>query len=393
MSFPLLLLFSFTGINLVGIIVYLFLKQHQKNLYRKELYIREMILQFVFTGAPFPPEKIKLLKKYFYASARQLASLFGTMVPDNHEKERIRQLFNEAGLTLRLKNFLNSPNPRRRYLGALSLRFLLPEDQRACLATRLSMEPYRHIRIALVKGLLDADQHICLNSLAESLGTDAEYDKIVASMVSISGYRFIGWAKENLATEDSRYKRLILFGARVHTTTWLSDFVTKALGDSDAVVRNAALACGETYPDIFNNAMTTAEQAPGVRKAAVLTMARRASELDIPAYIRYFSDKECFHAALGGLRDYLQRFPETISTLLDLLHTADSGDIRRGTALSLAGRLPYLLAARTPLEDIEVVVKTAAAEGYTSGLIGFLNSNRDTALFNRLKTGVISPHY
>ncbi len=390
MSIPVVLLIFFISLDSLAVLLFVLLKHQQKSRYRKEMRVRELLLQAAFSKGPIPPSSMTELHRYYCVAIRELSALFGIMIPGNAEKERLCMLFEEAGIMERLKKMLSSRTARRRYMSALTLRYLLPESQRECMAERLKNEQARHVKIALVKGLLDTSCGSCLNALAESLGTDPEYDKTVAAMISASGPRFIGWARQNLQNPDIRYRLMILYGAPFHTVSWLRDYAEISLKDDNRNIREAALACIQTYPDIAAQREDNASPDPDVLRATVLSRARQGGNLDIISFADNFTRTETFEAAVEGLRDYVHRFPDAIDAVLDLIHKTESEAVRRGSSLCLAGRVPYLLAGGIPLERVSPVIRISAEEGFSSGLIAFINSSRDRSLFLSMKPLLLS---
>jgi peptidoglycan-N-acetylglucosamine deacetylase len=376
MSAPLLLLFGFLTANTTAILFFILIKRAQKQNYRIELDIRSAIGNAVLKGEPPSPALKRLLIRRCRASLRELAALHGAIVLSREEHSRAAELFEAAGLRSRLQRGLSSPLTRKRYASALYLRFLLRPDQRLCLAQQLKREKRSHVRIALVKGLLQGEQDFCFDAIAESLAFGGAYARSVAKMMGVSGYRFIGWARRRSSTEDSRYKRAILYGARVHSTSWLQEYAFRCLEDEDPLVREAAAGCAQVYPEILAGLADTRTD-PDIRALAVLAEAGRFAPLNLKRFIRFFDDPVTFDAGVEGLREYLSRFPEEIDRVLALQDDSLTPAQRRGTALSLAGRLPFLLTSRQDIPRLAPVITEAVKSGYCAGIVAFLNSNRD----------------
>ncbi len=390
MNIPVLLLVFFILLDSAAILLFVLLKRHQKSNFRKEMRVRDLLLQAAFSKEPVPPSSMHTLQHHYCVAIRELSALFGIMIPGKDEQERLQMLFREAGITEKLKKLLASRNPRHRYMSALTLRHLLPKNQRECLAKRLRIESRRHVKTALAKGLLDSSRGTCFDALAESLGSDREYNKTVAAMVSVSGTRFIGWARQNLKNTDMRYRLLILYGARFHTASWLRDFAYTSLKDPSGEIREAALECVRIYPDIASGGENLTSSDPAVLRATVLSQARQGGDLDISLFAAHFTRDETFQAAVEGLRDYIQRFPEAINSVLNLINTTSEETIRRGASICLAGRIPYLLAQDFSLEKIDSLVRICAEEGFSSGLIAFINNSKDRSLMERIKPLLLS---
>jgi peptidoglycan-N-acetylglucosamine deacetylase len=383
MNMPLVLLSGFLLINLAALYGFFLYKQHQKQEYRRTLSIRQIISSVAFSRQETSHRAIKMLRRNRWIALRQLALIHGSLVLQQEERERLSDFFDKAGISRYLLRNLDSRRTWKRYAAALYLRFLLDPSQRDPLSARLHREKLSHIRIALVKGLLTAETDTGFDVIAESLSWEGDYARSVASMMRIAGYRYIGWARRRLDSSDSRYKRAILYGAAVHTTEWLTDFAKKMLSDPDPLVREAAASCSNVCPEIlvYQNTPTSDNY---IRGLAIRAEARRSFPLDLPRFLCYFDEEQTFMPARKGLQEYISRHLEEIETLLDLLESGLPPEQQRGAALSLIGRLPFLLANRTPIERIAPVINEAVASGYSASIISFLNLNRDPALQTNL---------
>ena len=383
MSFPLFLLVLFLLLDGAALGLFLFSKGRQKRQYRRAMRIRELITEAAFSRSEAHGRTIRILKRNRWIALRQLSQIHGALVLKQDEKQRLSRLFRSAGISRYLQRKLDSRYTWKRYAAALYLRFLLAPAERSPLSRRLKKETRDHVRIALVKGLLTAGTDEAFDAIAESLARGGDYADSVASMMRIAGYRFIGWARRRLESPDSLYKRTILHGAAVHATEWLSDFARRMLSDTDPLVRKAAADCSGICPEILNK-RETASRDRYIRSFAIQTEARSLRQQDVPDFCRHFDKEETFQAARQGMQVYISRRPEEISSLLKLLVSDISPQQQQGLALSLAGRLPFLLANRTPLEQMAPVIREAAASGYSASLISFLNHNRDTLLQTKL---------
>ncbi len=383
MSTPLLLLIGFLILDGLALILFLLYKQRQKGLYRREVAIRDLITAKVLAQADLSRKEIRKIRRNYGIALRQLAALYGALQLNDAESQRGAALFEAAGIVALLMRRLRSGSARKRFASAIYLRFLLAPGERTPLARQLTRERRSHVRLALVKALLESTQDEDFDAIAETLRWGGSYAEAVRRMLSASGHRFIGWAQRRLDCIDPCFKTAILSGARVHTTVWLREYARRCLQDPNEVVRREALRCARTYPEILGSEGSESRDQE-VEEAAIRYEALRGGALDISAYAAYLRDPEKRRPAIEGFRAYINANPTEIDRVLTLLESTPSDAERSGIALSLAGRVPFLLANRYDIARLAPIIRTAVTTGFNAGLISFLNINREQQLKEQL---------
>lgn len=383
MTSPLYLLTGFLILDGSALLLFLLYKQQQKRGYRREGTIRDLLTARVFTHTEPTKKEISTFRRNRSLALRQLSALFGTLQLNDAETRRAAALFQAAGIIRFLERRLSSRSARKRFASAIYLRFLLAPAEYTPLARQLKRERRSHVRLALIKALLNSTRDEDFDAIAESIRWGGSYAESVHRMLGASGHRFIGWARRRLDCIDPCYKTAILSGARVHTTEWLRDYARRCLQDPDEAVRREALRCAQTYPEILSSQNRT-NRDPEVEEAAIRHEAVGNRILDIAAYSVYLQDPEKRRSAIEGLRAYINANPTEIDRLLEHLEAAASDAERSGIALSLAGRVPFLLANRYEISRLAPIIRTAVTAGFNAGLISFLNINRDQSLKDQL---------
>ena len=383
MNTPLILLIFFLCLDSGALALFFLFKQRQKGIYRREIAIRNLIIEKVLDGSEPSRREIRRIRRNRRLALSQLALLNGAMHLNSEESRRTTALFDAAGIISRLEKSLSSHSARARFASALYLRFLRGCDERSLLARRLRRERRSHVRLALVKALLDSSRDEDFDAIAESLRWGGTYVDSVGRMMSAAGHRFIGWATRRLSYDDPRYKIAILSGARVHTTQLFRNFAQRCLSDRDEQVRRAALGCARTYPEILTGEREE-ELDPEVEETAIRYEVFEGERINLDRYCGYLRDSRKRRPAVEGLRAYVNKNPTEIDRLLEYLRSTNSDAERSGLALSLVGRLPFLLANRYETALLIPIIKTAVSAGFNAGLISFLNINRDKGLRKKL---------
>ncbi|PKL07361.1 MAG: hypothetical protein CVV51_14515, partial [Spirochaetae bacterium HGW-Spirochaetae-7] len=309
------------------------------------------------------------------------------------EMEPIQEIFRSTGIEKMLFRQLRSRNTLKRYKAAHMIRPLVSPLNLDRIMVALRREKKEFVRLALVKDLLASGDKRGFDGVAESLDRcSIGYFKSVRAMMASSGHRFIGWAHNNLGTDDPGRMIVILSGAMVHVTGWLKDYVRANLGHDDPLVRSAAIGTAEAvYPDLLAEQADSPDSDIVTRRVSIRCLAQISYPLDLDRFAGFFSDSAVQDVAVSALTGYVSRYPEEIERVVAYLQDIEDLDVQHSIAACLAGRLPFLLVSGDDPLRCHPIVEGMVESGKSAGLIAFLNSNRDPAMEDVL-IGWIKPY-
>lgn len=380
MLIPLAILGFFVAANIIALANLLLNKHRGRAAFRRAQNIRGALSQAALGGdlgglrhllGRYPEDALQLWRDL------RTAITFGPA-----EVEPIQASFHSIGIEKRLLRQLGSWNMLRRYRAAHLVRSLVSPANLEHIMAALRREKKEFVRLALVKDLLESGDKRGFDAIAESLDRcSIGYFKSVRAMMASSGHRFIGWAHNNLATDDARRIIVILSGARVHVTEWLKEYVRAKLGHDDPLVRSTAIETAEAaYPDLLAEEVDNPYADIVTRRVATLCLARTSYPLDFDRFSTFFLDASIEDVAVSAFAEYLSRYPEEVERAADYLQTIDDPDVQRSIAGCLAGRLPFLIVSGDDPRRCRPIVEGMIETGKSAGLIAFLNANRDPAL-------------
>ncbi|PKL23897.1 MAG: hypothetical protein CVV47_11550 [Spirochaetae bacterium HGW-Spirochaetae-3] len=309
------------------------------------------------------------------------------------EIEPIQELFRSTGIERMILRRLRSGNARKRYGATHMIRPLVSPSNIGSVIEALRREKKEFIRLSLVKDLLASGDKTGFDGIAESLdGCSMGYFKSVRAMMASSGHRFIGWAHNNLGTDDPGRVILILSGAMTHVTVWLKDYVQTHLGHDDPMVRSTAIETAEAiYPDLLAEQADDPDTDIVTRRVSIRCLAQTAYPLDLDRFVGFFSDPTVQDVATAALTGYVSRYPEEVERIVSRLRGIGDPATRRSIASCLAGRLPFLLVSGDDPARCRPIVEGMLEAGKSAGLIAFLNYNRDPDIEDEI-LGWIEPY-
>ncbi|TFG81739.1 MAG: glycosyltransferase family 2 protein, partial [Spirochaetales bacterium] len=95
--------------------------------------------------------------------------------------------------------------------------------------------------------------------------------------------------------------------------------------------------------------------------------------------------------AVSAFTSYISEYPEEIERATSFMHEAVDPVVKRLLAVSLAGRLPFLLVSGQDPRRCRPIVESMIETGKSAGLVAFLNFNRDSGIEDAV-LGWIAPY-
>ena len=391
MTIPLTVFGFFVAANIV-VILSLFINKHRgRASYLSAQKIRGALSAAVLSGDLKGLER--LLRLHPRDSLLLWRDLRTAITFSAGEMEPIQEIFRSTGIETRLFRQLHSGTTLKRYRAAHLIRPLISSLNLDRVTEALRREKKEFVRLALVKDLLASGEKRGFDSIADSLQRcSIGYFKSVRDMMASSGHRFIGWAHNNLGTDDTGRMIIILAGAVVHVTGWIKDYVKANLAHDDPLVRSTAIRTAEAvYPDLLAEQADNPDTDIITRRASLRCLAQISYLLDLDRFAAFLSDSTIQDVAVSALTDYVSRYPEEVERVVTYLQGVEDPEVRRSIAVCLAGRLPFLLVSGDDPRRCRPIVEGMVESGKSAGLIAFLNSNHDLALEDAL-LGWIEPH-
>ncbi|HAE22146.1 MAG TPA: hypothetical protein DCG47_07475, partial [Spirochaetaceae bacterium] len=379
MSTALLIFSFFLFANLVALLFLFIGKARGRAVHKRVQLIRGALSDAVLLGnidrlktlVSLHPEEALLLWRDMRASLTFNAAAM----------EPVQEIFRATGIEQRLIRLLHSPSAFKRYRAALVIRPLVSRSNIDEIIKSLEREKREFIRLALVKNLVDSGEQKALDGIARSLDRcSLGYFKSVRAMLASAGPRFIGWAHSRAFSEDAGVKIAILAGAKAHVTKWLKDYVKSHIEHDDPRIRSTALESAESvYPELLAELAYEPATDTVSRRVAIRCLTRISYPLDLEGFYPLFIDPSVQDVAIEALANYVSLHPEELERTVDGMHAADDPDIRRGLALALSQRLPYLLVSSEDPSRCKPIVEGMIEAGKSAVIIAFLNANHNAA--------------
>jgi peptidoglycan-N-acetylglucosamine deacetylase len=391
MSMALLIFAFFLLANLIALLFLFIGKARGRAEFKRVQLIRGALSDAVLLGDRAGLER--LVSRHPEEALMLWRDMRATLTFSADAMEPIQEIFRSTGIEKKLFRLLRSAFALKRFRAALVIRPLVAPSNMSEIIRALAREKREFIKLALAKNLIDSGDQVAFDGIARSLERcSVGYFKSVRAMLASAGPRFIGWAHSRIRSEEAGIRIAILAGAKSHVTKWLKAYVKANVGDDDPMVRSTALETAEyLYPDILADAAYRPELDIVSRRVAIRCLAQISYPLDVERFISFFADPSVQDIAVQALAGYLSAHPEEVERAAGCIQQAADPDVRRGLAVALAHRLPYLLVSSEDINRCKPIVEGMIEAGKSAAIIAFLNANRN-ALTEELLLQWLKPY-
>lgn len=353
-------------------------RQHIKNRSRISNYLstgisfgnRRRNLDFIFKNAKLSlrhflelSQTFKFEKNYF---------LLQDIRQSNIEKRYHKHLFS----FLKLKRIAAAV-----YLGAIPSL-----DSQLALESALKKEKDYLVRLYICNSLVDISSPSSIPLMVNSIiGAPLWYRNKVSTMLCSYGLEFHHYASTLLTTEDIEIQGLLIDFSVIFPADNLKDFLLrKSQSPVKDIAYRATRTLGIFYYPLLNNPRFLHHTDPVMRNITIQALTQIVTKENLTTLMPLLADSKCEEHAIIAISKITAKQPKFLTFLIKEFYNEKQLPIKNAIGKILSNRIEYLLAKLTSPdnEKIKDLIGDIVKIGKTSGIIGFLNKNKNIELEN-----------
>ena len=330
----------------------------------------------------------KTIKQNTRAFFTAFLSLSDTFSFSQKELETISEAIDKTITPAYIYRMLHSKKADNRKFAAHIISKLPLRLSEPVLLQALASEPLYSVKIVIVNALVERGNHSSIPDIIDSLvGAPEEYCEKVISLTADLGPDLIHYLPvlEKRSEKEVRYF-LIRYGKICGSVPLFNYLMEQTESGDQDLARLAFEALLENYTQRLPLPLFLSHPDLVIRRKALEVLGETGPPEEKHKLLKFLKDQELHDSAVIALTSRIRNHPETAETLLQNAINEENREIRRGIAEIFSNRMEYFLyRILSPNQKvIKNLIKIVLYQGYTSGIISFLNRNHDIERENEI---------
>lgn len=363
--------------------LYLFREFAVRLSFRRKERVREHIVAILEGQEDLPGTK-RVRNQYLrgYVEIRQSLSFEG------HGHRALTEWFVGNGTEISLIRGLSSRSRYRRSQSGFHLGFLGTDRSFKALLFAFEREKSPSVKFILASALSEQGYMAAIPTLIDSLkGSDTVYRERISGLLSRYGAGILDVFPLLRDRQEPEIRTLFLLIARTLPSVVFEDYLLSLLEQEDVTLRREAFAgLAASYPYLITLSRFVRDRDPEIRGMAIDGLAASPGEENFSLLMELAGEPETCEAAVRSLSNMMGQSGSLFMEVYRRYEKEQNQNRRLALVQILSRRLEYFLPRITGEGGgiASEVLEAVAREGHWSGIIGFLNTNRDTAVENAL---------
>ncbi len=315
-------------------------------------------------------------------------------LPESMRAKVTRALI-DSGRETRLLHDVMGRRRWHRTRAAIYLGYIGTESAMRALVFALEREPYDSVRLHIVHSLVHLGYPAAIPTIVDSLaGARREYQQRVQGLIGELGAEALEYFPLLSRRSEYEIELLLLHLAGRFPTSETRSYVVRQMDNSFAAVRHIAvrtyLRHFATLPEV--EALIDSDDRL-TANLALEALSRYPSRHALDRVAEEVANPATQKSAVLALSEMVRRAPHLYAEVLRAYARADSDEVRRRFLVVIALKTEYLLERflRTREDAMIGLLGFLLQEGWTGGIVAFLNRNDDEETL-RVIAGAIGPY-
>ena len=374
------LFFIAVFLNISAALLFFIYQAYGRAKEKKRLYLRSVISSLVNEGE-YKKGIEKLRKKDWkiiineYIEIRQSLSF-----PEKVEKAFTDQ-FEKWDIINRLLKWMLKGGYYKKCYAAVILGYLKLLKSRNVLVLSLLREKRNSVKLYIINALVEQGDSAVIPSVIDSLkGLPDNYQKQFRSI--ISGFRgeFLEYFNILKDRPEKEIQLLLISYASYYPSSVFEEYVIDKINSVDQEISRMAFKTASTrYTKTLNRSEYLNNSDIEIKKMAVESLSVNPEIGDVVRLIEYLADISIRNNAIVALSSVIRKSPQYFKLIVQRFFNDSNHDIIEGLLDVISNRLEYVLESMSlsDKEKIGIIVKKLIYSKKVSGLINFLNKNRN----------------
>lgn len=308
----------------------------------------------------------------------------------------LRENIYSQKLDQKIRRLLKSSLRSRRARGLILSGFLKEEEYISLLEQFVQIERSSLLRLKGIQLLCQVNHPQSIYPIIHSMqGRNEAFSKKVISILAENHLSLDSWVEQNRGSRDPLIIRVIISLCSQRNHSWLKNFLLTCLeSDEDGIRMEAAEVLFHDY--LYELPLKVLLESPHseIRRKALEAYLQETGLPESPPLESLLQDGETRDWVIHSMGFKLRNEPELLPKLFHAYIHSRTEESRMGYAAILSLRIGYFLRQLHGEQagEIRELIGDAVILHRSSGIIDFINSNREEDIENLLKE-TLSPHW
>ncbi len=294
----------------------------------------------------------------------------------------------QSNIEKRYHKQLYSFQKMKRIAAAVYLGVIPSLNSQLTLENALKKEPHYLVRLYICNSLVDIASPSSIPLMVNSLiGAPLWYRNKVSTMLCSYGLEFHIYSSELLVREDIEIQGLLIDFATIFPADNLKNFLLlKSKSPIKDIAYRATRALGVFYYPLLKDSFFLNHPDPVIRNITIQALTQIVTKENIITLLPLLADSNCEGHAIVAISTITAKQPKFLDFLIKEFYNQKQLPIKKALGKILSNRIEYLLAKLTsPSNDnLKDLIGDIVKLGKISGIIGFLNKNKNIELENEI---------